>query len=87
MGDTLKRDCVAGDVLMLSSLFFWFSFCNGKKEKKEEDDKEEGRNLKLIKVLLWFFVFNWAECNSEDLLFVMCSVEHELYKHIYMYTN
>ena len=73
---------------MLSSLFFWFSFCNGKKEKEEEeDDKEEGRNLKLIKVLLWFFVFNWAECNSEDLLFVMCSVEHELYKHIYMYTN
>mgnify|MGYP006177955953 CR=1 FL=1 len=30
LGDTLKRDCVAGDVLMLSSLFFWFSFCNGK---------------------------------------------------------
>ena len=44
----LKRDCVAGDVLMLSSCSsgFHFAMMVKKKEEVEEGDNKEGRNLK-----------------------------------------
>ena len=46
LGDTLKRDCViAGDVLMLSSCSSGFHFAMVKKEKEEEGDNKDGRNL------------------------------------------
>ena len=45
LGDTLKRDCVAGDVLMLSSCSSGFHFAMVKKEEVEEGDNKEGRNL------------------------------------------
>ena len=41
----LKRDCVAGDVLMLSSCSSVFHFAMVKKEEVEEGDNKEGRNL------------------------------------------
>ena len=44
----LKRNCVAGDVLMLSSCSsgFHFAMMVKKKEEVEEGDNKEGRNLK-----------------------------------------
>ena len=45
LGDTLKRDCVAEDVLMLSSCSSGFHFAMVKKEEVEEGDNKEGRNL------------------------------------------
>ena len=41
----LKRDCVAEDVLMLSSCSSGFHFAMVKKEKEEEGGNKEGRNL------------------------------------------
>ena len=46
LGVTLKRDCFAGYVLMLSSISSDFHFATMvKKEKEEEGDSKVGRNL------------------------------------------